>query len=342
MPAQFIRDELAAISPIARQGQNRRWSVDAVVAEAERDEAEPGALRHVEHPRRPIFLTTARPSAVAQRAVETAVRCREHGTGKRIRNTANVLVSRVMSYPVACADLGDLDTLDLDIRRDLGSAGAVRPEVKQLTQWVRACATWSRTDLGDLGAMVLHLDEAHPHIHHLVPIRERADRPGTADLSFWRPGAADQRVREAARANGERVLGRDVMRATREARVAIADDYHAAVGSRFGHSRKSEAPRDRRKRRDHLELRDLRARAERAEAEVGRLSAALAAAEATIARLRAAIERARRWIAALRGDRSAARELSETPTLTEARLDAALIDRDAALRDLLRRRVVVQ
>jgi hypothetical protein len=354
MPAQFLRDEAVSASPINRQGQTTRWSLDAVVAEAERDEAHPGALRHVaDRMRAPVFLTPERPSDVARRARETAAACREAGTGKRIRKSANIVVSRVMSYPVPCTEFGDLDQLEQELRAGLAGKPVERPEVRRLHAWIVASVRWSRKDLGELGAVVLHLDERHAHLHHLVPLRERADRAGVADLSFWRVGAGEMRVREEAREAGRPHLGRDVMAATRSARKAIAADYQQEVGARFGHALTSEEPRKRRKRRDHLEIERERQRADKAEAENRDLRTRLAAVEAENATLRArvaslldqgraVVARARTWIGALRGDRTALRDISEAPTLTEGRIDGTLLPdgRDQALADLQRRRVV--
>lgn len=345
MPAQFLRDEAFAASPISRSGQTKRWSLDAVVAEAERDEAVPGALRHVSgRMRAPLFLTTERPSGVARRARETAASCREHGTGKRVRKSANIVVSRVMSYPVPCTEFGDLDQLEAELRAGLSGEPIERPEVRRLHAWVVASVRWSRQDLGELGAVVLHLDEANPHIHHLVPLRERTDRPGVADLSFWRPAAGEQCVREEAREAGRPHLGREVMAATTAARKAIAADYQQAVGSRFGHTLTSDEPRKRRRRKDHLEIK----RVEQLEAEVVALRVRNAALEeenktlrARVASLldqgRALAARARVWIGALRGDLAAVRDAGEAPTITEAKIDATL---GVGPADIQRRRVV--
>lgn len=350
MPAQFLRDEAYASSPIARSGQTRRWSLDAVVAEAERDATVPGALRHVSgRMREPLFLTSERPSDIARWARETAASCREHGTGKRIRKSANILVSRVMSYPVPCSEFGDLDQLEQEIREGLAGKPVERPEVRRLTAWIVASVRWSRQELGDRGAAVVHLDEANPHCHHLVPIRERGDRPGVADLSFWKPAWAAAAIREDARDGGRQHLGRDILAAGRKARQAIAADYHQTVGSRFGHSLASDEPRKRRRRRDHLEIK----RAEQLEAEVQALRARNAELEeenrtlrARVASLldqgRALAARARLWISGLRGDRDALRDIAEAPTLTEGRIDATLMagGRDQAIAELNRRRVV--
>ena len=336
MPAQFLRDEAYAASPISRQGQTKRWSLDAVIAEAERDETHPGALRHVSgQMRAPMFLTAERPSDIARRARETAASCREHGTGKRIRKSANIIVSRVMSYPVPCSDFGDLDQLEQELRAGLAGEPVERPEVRRLHAWIVASVRWSRQDLGDLGAVVVHLDEANPHAHHLVPIRERGDRPGVADLSFWKPAWAAAAIRADARDGGRQHLGRDILAAGRKTRQAIAADYQQAVGSRFGHSLTSDEPRKRRRRRDHLEIERERLRAEKAELE--QENATLRARVASLLdQGRALAARARLWIGALRVDPAAARDAGEAPTLTEGKIDATL---GVSPADIQRRRV---
>lgn len=350
MPAQFLRDEAFASCPISRSGQTRRWSVDAVVAEAERDATVPGALRHVsDQMRAPLFLTAERPSDIARRAREAAASCREHGSGKRIRKSANILVSRVMSYPVPCAEFGDIDQLERELRAGLAGEPIDRPEVRRLHAWIVASVRWSRQDLGELGAVVVHLDESNPHAHHLVPIRERGDRPGVADLSFWKPAWAAAAIREDARDGGRQHLGRDILAAGRKTRQAIATDYQQAVGSKFGHTLSSDEPRRRRGRRDHLEIkrveqietenRTLRARVVELEQENATLRARVAS---LLDQGRALAARARTWIAGLRGDRDAMRDIAEAPTLTEARIDAKLLPdgRDQAIAELHRKRAV--
>jgi hypothetical protein len=370
MLAQFIRDEAFAVRPLAKQGHKTRWSLEAVVAEATRDASNPGALRRFApgEAREPILLGRRTPQEVAEEAIEVSAKARER-SGKRLRVTANVVVSRVMSYPRRCDDFGmSRDELEAQIRAGLAGERPQDPEVRRLLAWIALSMQWSCADLGAHGAAVLHLDEENPHIHHLVPIRQRPDDPRRADLSFWRPEAAELQVKEEARAAGKRETATAAKRAFAEAARAVADDYHAQVGVRFGHARTTETPRKRqpyrtrralteRERAEAVEIAETlrivrdhakaalkkerqraeaaerardeeHARAEKVEAEARSMRAQLALALDQVAELKATlrrvVERARTWIGALRGDPEALRASQEAPTLSEAKMDAAL------------------
>lgn len=344
MSTQFIRDEAYARIPLARFG---RWSIDAVVAEAERDESHPEVLRHVVGGvRAPILLSSETPSDVAARAKALANGARDPATRRRIGKSTNVLVSRVMSYPVSIEELGGANLVEQEIRASMAGNPAERPEARRLMAWISESVKWSQANLGEAGSVVYHGDEAHPHLHHLVPLRRRADDPSTADLSFWPPAAAEARVREDAREAGRPRQGKDMLAAGKAARRSILESYNAAVGSRMGHAIESADPRKRRKRREHLERRDLERELAEAKAELVERRAKLAAAEAEITTLRArvaslleqgraVISRARVWIGALRGDPTALRDAAEAPTITEGKIDVAL---GVSPADLQRRR----
>lgn len=346
MSTQFVRDEAFARVPLARYG---RWSIDAVVAEAERNPDHPEVLRHVVGGvRAPILLSSETPSDVAARAKALADEARDPATRRRIGKSTNVLVSRVMSYPVSIEDLGGADLVDQEIRASLAGHPVERPEARKLLVWIRASVKWSQEHLGDRGAVVYHGDEAHPHLHHLVPLRRRTDDPTTADLSFWPPATAEARVREEAREAGLPRQGKAMLAAGKAARRGILESYNGAVGSRMGHAIESADPRKRRKRREHLERRDLERELAETKAELVESRAKLVAAEAEITTLRdrvaslldqgrALAARARVWIGALRGDPAAVRDAGEAPTLTEGRIDATL---GVSPADIQRRRMV--
>lgn len=339
MSIQFVRDEAFARVPLARFG---RWSIDAVVAEAERNPDHPEVLRHVVGGvRAPILLSSETPSDVAARAKALADAARDPATRRRIGKSTNVLVSRVMSYPVSIEDLGGADLVEQEIRGSLAGQPVERPEARKLLAWIRASVKWSQEHLGDRGAVVYHGDEAHPHLHHLVPLRRRADDPTVADLSFWPPAAAEARVREEAREAGEPRQGKAMLAAGKAARRGVLEAYNASVGSRFGHAIESADPRKRRKRREHLERRDLERELAETKAALVDTESKLVAAETRIAHLldqgRALAARARVWIGALRGDPAAVRDAGEAPTITEGRIDATL---GVSPADIQRRRVV--
>ncbi len=338
MPCQFIRDEAFARVPLARFG---RWGIDAVVAEAERDESRPEVLRHVVGGvRRPILLSSETPGEVADRARAVAEDARDPATRRRIGKSTNVLVSRVMSYPVSIEDLGGADLVEQEIRDSMAGKPATRPEARQLLAWMAASVRWSQAHLGDRGAVVYHGDEAHPHLHHLVPLRRRADDPTVADLSFWPPAAAEARVREEARDAGEPRQGKAMLAAGKAARRGVLEAYNAAVGSRFGHAIESADPRKRRKRREHLERRDLERELAETKAKLAVLEEENKTLRARVAALldqgKALIARSRTWLGALRGEPAAVRQVGEAPTISEGKIDAVLgVGRD----DIQRRRV---
>lgn len=344
MTAQFVRDEAYALSPKAKSG---RLSIDHVVAEAERDEGNPKAFDHVEMPRHPIYLTPERPSDIAKHVRVLASESLEPGTGQRMKRFARSMVSRVMTYPVSVAALGGPDVVEEEIKTSLAGKTVDRPEGRRLVAWMAAAMRWSMKDLGDRGSFVFHGDEAHPHIHHIVPLRRRPKDPKVADLWFWKPAAAEARVREECREAGVERQGKDMIAAGKAARRDIMDSYQEAVGGRFGHALLTDDPRKRRRRRDHLLLRDAErglastkaALAER-EAELAETRAALEREKAENAKLRdklgAVLERARFWFSALRGEPSAVREITEAPTLSQGKIDSAL---GVSQADVQRRRV---
>lgn len=346
MSTQFVRDEAFARVPLARYG---RWSIDAVVAEAERNPDHPEVLRHVVGGvRAPILLSSETPSQVADRARALADEARDPATRRRISKSTNVLVSRVMSYPVSIEDLGGADLVEQEIRDSLAGKPADRPEARRLLVWIKASVKWSQEHLGDRGAVVYHGDERHPHLHHLVPLRRRADDPTTADLSFWPPAAAEACVREQAREAGLPRQGKAMFAAGKAARRGILESYNGAVGSRMGHAIESADPRKRRKRREHLERRDLERELDATKAHLAESQAKLSAAEAEITTLRArvaslaeqgraVISRARVWIGALRGDPATVTVAGEAPTITETKIDATL---GVGPADIQRRRMV--
>lgn len=357
-PVQFIRDEAYSISPRARPGSRVRWSVDAVVAEAMRDPNRPDALKRVKGcVRAPIQITAQSPADVATEAAITAGTATERN-GWKLRPSARVLLSRVMSYPQRCDDFGmSRDELEAIVSAGLHGETVGNEGARELVDWISASSAWSERNLGSAGAMVIHLDEECPHIHHLVPIRKH---PGSdvADLSFSGPEAAMIAARQAAKAAGRKHTTHEVQRAYAIAQREVADEYYVEVGAAFGQARMTDQPRKRRDyrtqramteadRREAVaaaeaaakteseraqkadrELRETRARAESAEAEVRSLSDRLAAADAEIGRLRdklrAVIDRARVWIGALRGEPAAVRAAAEAPTVSEAKIDGVL------------------
>lgn len=324
MPTQFVRDQAIALIPT----RTNRWCADSACVEAERDPARPETFRHVPEPRVPIYFTGAKPSDVAREAEEILRSSKEASTGKKMRISSQAIVSRVMSYPVSVADLGGPDFVEQELRAGLEKQPMRSEECRRLLAWTIAAVKWSKGDLGAMGSALMHLDEANPHIHHVVPLRRRGDLVGSADLSFWKPAAAEMRVRQEARDAGVPRKGRDVIAAGRAARLEIMTSYHDAVGSKFGHAIRSDDPRKRRKRRDHLKLRELEAEQAALRARVVELETENRTLRERVAALldqgRALAARARVWIGALRGDQASLRDAAEAPTLTEGRIDAAL------------------
>lgn len=369
-PVQFLRDEAYSISPRVREGARVRWSVDAVVAEAMRDPDRPDALKRVKGcVRTPIQITEQSPADVATEAALTAATATERN-GWKLRPSARVVLSRVMSYPRRCDDFRmSRDQLEAVVRAGLRGEPVGDHGARDLVDWIHASAAWSQRNLGVAGAIVIHLDEECPHAHHLVPIRKH---PGSnvADLSFSAPEAAMIAARRAARDAGRKHTTHEVQKAYAVAQREVADEYYVEVGAAFGQARMTDQPR---KRRDYRTQRALteadrreavaaaettakteseraqktererdeqRTRAERAEAEVRSLTDRLAAADAENSRLRdklrAVLDRARTWFGALRGDPLSLRDATEAPTISQAKIDGVL---GVSRSDLERRRV---
>lgn len=331
MQTQFVRDQAIALIPT----RTNRWCADSACVEAERDPARPETYRHVPQPRVPIYLTSDKPSDIAREAEVILRSSREASTGKKMRISSQAVVSRVMSYPVSVAELGGPDFVEQELRAGLEKRPMRSEDCRRLLAWTVASVKWSKGDLGAMGAALIHLDEANPHIHHVVPLRRRSDLVGSADLSFWKPAAAEMLVRQEARDAGVPRKGRDVIAAGRAARLEIMTSYHAAVGSKFGHAIRSDDPRKRRKRREHLERRELERELAETKADLQIERERVAALESENATLRARVAilldqgralatRARLWIGAMRGDPAAVRDAGEAPTLTECRIDATL------------------
>lgn len=335
-----------------------RWSVDAVVAEAMRDPDRPDALKRVKGcVRTPIQITEQSPVDVATEAAITAGTATERN-GWKLRPSTRVLLSRVMSYPRRCDDFGmSRDQLEAVVRSGLRGDTVGNHGARDLVDWISASAAWSERNLGSAGAMVVHLDEECPHIHHLVPIRKHAGT-NVADLSFSAPEAAMIAARQAAKASGRKHTTHEVQKAYAIAQREVADEYYVEVGAAFGQARMTDQPRKRRDyrtqralteadRREAVaaaeaaakaeieratraerEFRETRARAEKAEAEVRSLADRLAAADAENSRLRdklrAVIDRARTWVGALRGDPASLRDATEAPTISQAKIDGVL------------------
>lgn len=235
--------QFAHIQTWSRKANPKSRTIQEIIDEALR---EPGSCAHVDDPQPPRVLH-GNPGAfraehdahVAARA--TTVRMKDGSTKSRsIRQDRHTMASVVVSYPVP-------------------RAGITTDEARtKYEAWERRNLDWLRETYGDqLRVVMVHEDEAHPHLHAwLLP-----DDPG-ADATTLHPGKVAKGVTEAeAKAAGlpprEAVsLGN---RALKEAMTGWQDDYYRAVGAPEGLTRTG--PKRRRLTREQWKAEKAAARA---------------------------------------------------------------------------------
>jgi hypothetical protein len=159
MGAQFIRIEC-----YSRKADKGGRTVGFVLGEARR---EPSASTHVENPGVPVVVFGKDPAAIEaehDHAVEAARETNSAGKTRRIRVDQHTLLTAVASHPALVVDM--------------------KNEEKQLEveSWIKNTVSWMQQKWGDdLKGVVLHLDEAHPHLHaFIIPenLKARELHPG--------------------------------------------------------------------------------------------------------------------------------------------------------------------
>lgn len=232
MAFQFLHVDTVARA-VPKKATAKRWPLRDVLAEAGRETA---ACPHIDAPRPPkrLFgLTLPDVERVTLRQAEEA----RDAKGRKLRKDAPVMLSGVLSYPVALADM------DERARADYGA-------------WEARSLRWLSGRYGDaLASVVRHEDETYPHLHFFIVPHLTGSK--SLDFEAVHPGIA---AREAGKRAGK--SPKEANRAYCEAMRAFQDDFHDHVGQFHGHLR--EGPRRRRLSRGAYlaEKRDAERRAE--------------------------------------------------------------------------------
>lgn len=180
----------------------------------------PSACRHVAEPRRPVFIgTTAEDLKARARELRDLAGDRKDSLGRRQRADTQILLSLVASYPVPWSE----------VKRDK----AKRAEV---SAWIDRVVAFGKAEFGSaFKGGVIHFDEEYPHGHLY------ADLDG-GSIKALHPGHA------AAAAAAKAQKGE----AYRQAMEAFQARFHAAVSAPLGHAPKSDQPRKRLPRGQHM------------------------------------------------------------------------------------------
>lgn len=204
---QFLR-----IESYSRKGDKGGRTVSFVMREARR---EPDSSTHVLEPGQPVTIFGQDPAAIEREhdaAVEAARETNSAGRTRKIRVDQHTLLTCVASHPYLTAD----------VKKD---------PLKQVEfeKWAAETVNYMKQKWGDeLKGVVLHVDEAHPHLHgFIVPknLRARDLHPGvTAKKQEFARATAEGHDTKTANKLGDR--------AYKAAMRQFLTDYHQKVGMR--------------------------------------------------------------------------------------------------------------
>ena len=202
---QFIR-----IETFSRKADKGGRTVSFVLREARR---EPDSSTHVAAPGEPVIVFGEDPAQIEaghDAALDVATETNSAGKTRKIRIDQHTLLTCVASHPY----------LTQDVKND--------PEKQiEFEKWAAETVNYMKQKWGDeLKGVVLHADEAHPHLHaFIVPknLRARDLHPGVVakKAEFARAIAAGDDTK-AANKKGDR--------AYREAMRGFLTEYHQKVG----------------------------------------------------------------------------------------------------------------
>lgn len=204
---QFLR-----IESYSRKKDKGGRTVSFVLREARR---EPDSSSHVEQPGEPVTIYGQDPALIEAEhdaSVESAKETNAAGKTRKIRVDQHTLLTAVASHPY----------LTRDVKND--------PEKQiEFEKWAAETVNYMKQKWGDeLRGVVLHTDEAHPHIHaFIVPkdLRARDLHPGVmAKKGEFARAIADGHDTKTANKLGDR--------AYKAAMRAFLDDYHQKIGMR--------------------------------------------------------------------------------------------------------------
>lgn len=187
-------------------GKSGKASARGIAAEAER---QAHACPHVPNPQPPRLVAGVMPSEFVDQVEERAAEAKDP-RGRKLRRDAQVLLGAVFSWHE---------------RSDAANA-------EQLERWIADVVEFARGEWGDqVGSVVLHLDEAHPHLHVLVA--PELDERGGMHIRQVHPGVA---ARDALpdRGQGSKQAREE---AYKTAMRDWQDRYYEQVAVRYGQAR---------------------------------------------------------------------------------------------------------
>jgi hypothetical protein len=207
LEVQFVRVEAFRFNDMAR-----------IVGEASRV---PEYCRHVERPEEPTWVLGSAERVVTLANAIMAIPCtytqRDGKKAKRKRrHDFRCLVAGVCSWPM---------TMERYRALKLQDSEAWNRERLRILRWIESTNVWLQRLFGNrLAAVLLHLDEPHPHIHFVC----------VGDARRLHPGLRAEYV------DGVRIeSGRERTTRYRAAMVQFLDDYHAEVCAPLGLFRRS-------------------------------------------------------------------------------------------------------
>lgn len=199
--------QFAHIEFYSRKSTGKKLSVSQILAEARRDN---GACPHVENPRPPAIvygMSLDDLESLHDRQADQATTTNNKGQTRRIRKDQQTMACVVLSYPA---------------------------DGENFNEWEDKSLQWLKDKYGDaLRSVVLHRDEAHPHLHcYIMPDDMKAsslnEGKRAKDAFMQSPEATGLDSKEANK------LGD---RAYRSAMRKWQDSYWQAVGLPLGLSR---------------------------------------------------------------------------------------------------------
>jgi hypothetical protein len=205
--SQFLRIESFARTPSTKKKRSGQRSAVGIASEAAR---EPKFCKHVANAQPPMIVHGS-PMDTLRKALEMASEARD-ARGHRLRKDAHILAGCVTSYPVSVAQVARSSH-----------------EKALLTEWVMRVRRWAFQEFGHqhVGAIVLHADESHPHLHILITPPE----PGMEPSPLRR--AAKEALKLAGRKNPKR--HEFERKAYRAEAMRLQASFFEAVSRSFAH-----------------------------------------------------------------------------------------------------------
>jgi hypothetical protein len=207
---QFIHIDTAGMSPSKnRSGTANNRTVGELIGEASRD---PEYCHHLPTPRPPEVIF-GKPLASLGAQIGAAVADARTAGGKRVRKDAQVLIAGVASFPSTWEEI-DADPA----------------EKSRYERWQSLTLDFLKSEFLNLDSVVLHTDEARPHLHFFVAARP--DQKKGLSLDSIHPG-----LRAEVRALEEGADKRAAAGQKIEALRGFQDRFYTQVGQFVGLTR---------------------------------------------------------------------------------------------------------